>query len=297
MYQHLHGEKEKLRVSEKVAWIEKHREMHALGTMLQMIELAKSTYYEYKRRAISQRERARKVREKRVQALFYENKQIYGARKLQFLLQKEGIMVTVRTISADMKRLQLRCCYIKKWRSKKATKQEELLTNEIKTNQPTTAGTHVLTDMTYVWTQKDKWVYVITFLDAFTRKVLHFGVGKQMDSTFVDGHTKAVLEKYPSITLLHSDRGSQYTAGSYRDLLNENNVIVSYSKAGYPYDNAKIESYHASIKREQLYRLDFQHINDVYQAVFSYNYGFYNTKRIHQSLGYLTPNDFERKAN
>ncbi|WP_271005166.1 integrase core domain-containing protein, partial [Listeria seeligeri] len=96
---------------------------------------------------------------------------------------------------------------------------------------------------------------------------------------------------------LHSDRGSQYTAGSYRDLLNENNVIVSYSKAGYPYDNAKIESYHASIKREQLYRLDFQHINDVYQAVFSYNYGFYNTKRIHQSLGYLTPNDFERKAN
>ncbi|MBM5696361.1 hypothetical protein D8Y04_14425, partial [Listeria seeligeri] len=74
-----------------MAWIEKHREMHALGTMLQMIELAKSTYYEYKRRAISQRERARKVREKRVQALFYENKQIYGARKLQFLLQKEGI--------------------------------------------------------------------------------------------------------------------------------------------------------------------------------------------------------------
>ncbi|MBC1932355.1 integrase core domain-containing protein [Listeria seeligeri] len=74
-------------------------------------------------------------------------------------------------------------------------------------------------------------------------------------------------------------------------------MIVSYSKAGYPYDNAKIESYHASIKREQLYRLDFQHINDVYQAVFSYNYGFYNTKRIHQSLGYLTPNDFERKAN
>ncbi len=118
-----------------------------------------------------------------------------------------------------------------------------------------------------------------------------------MDSTFVDGHTKAVLEKYPSITLLHSDRGSQYTAGSYRDLLNENNVIVSYSKAGYPYDNAKIESYHTSIKREQLYRLDFQHINDVYQALFSYNYGFYNTKRIHPSLGYLTPNDFERKAN
>ncbi|MEE9760625.1 hypothetical protein VL806_15115, partial [Listeria seeligeri] len=72
----------------------------------------------------------------------------------------EGIMVTVRTISADMKRLQLRCCYIKKWQSKKATKQEELLTNEIKTNQPTTAGTHVLTDMTYVWAQKDKWVYV-----------------------------------------------------------------------------------------------------------------------------------------
>lgn len=87
MYQHLHGEKEKLSVSEKVAGIEKHREMHALGVLLQMIELAKSTYYEYKGRAVSQRERARKVREKRVQALFYENKQIYGARKLQLGLK------------------------------------------------------------------------------------------------------------------------------------------------------------------------------------------------------------------
>ncbi|MBT0132543.1 transposase [Listeria seeligeri] len=74
-------------------------------------------------------------------------------------------------------------------------------------------------------------------------------------------------------------------------------MIASYSKADYPYDNAKIKFYHVSINREKLYQLDFRHIRDVYQAVFRYNYGFYNTKRIHHSLGYLTPNAFERKAN
>nr|WP_246438765.1 IS3 family transposase [Listeria portnoyi] len=268
-----------------------------MKTLLEMIGLAKATYYEYKKRTVSEQEKARKIREARITVLFYENNQIYGARKLHYLLREEGIIASIRTISADMKRLQLRCCYVKKWREKQAKSTEETLINEIKTDQPVSAGTHVLPDMTYVWTLQDKWVYVITFLDAFTRKVLHFGVGKQMNSAFVDGHTEQVLNKYSSIALLHSDRGSQYTAHSYRDILKEHHVTASYSKAGYPYDNAKIESYHASIKREKLYRLDLNDINDVYRAVFSYNYGFYNTKRIHQSLGYLTPNAFEKIAN
>ncbi|MBC1905096.1 DDE-type integrase/transposase/recombinase [Listeria booriae] len=71
---------------------------------------------------------------------------------------------------------------------------------------------------------------------------------------------KTVLEKYPGILLLHSDRGSQYTTAIHHELLTENKVIASYSKAGYPSDNAKIKSYHARIKREKLYQLDFQHI-------------------------------------
>ncbi|WP_149024322.1 IS3 family transposase [Listeria cornellensis] len=90
----------------------------------------------YKQRTMSEQEKARKVRENRITVLFYENNQIYSARKLHHLLQQEGIIASIRTISADMKRLQLRCCYVKKWREKQAKSTEETLMNEIKADQP-----------------------------------------------------------------------------------------------------------------------------------------------------------------
>ena len=104
-----------------------------------------------------------------------------------------------------------------------------------------------------------------------------------------------VLNKRKNIRIIHSDRCSQYTSNRYRKLLKQYSVQSSYSKSGYPYDNAIIESYHAALKIEWLYRQKFQTIEDLNKAVFKYNYGFYNNKRIHQGLGYSTPSQAEIK--
>lgn len=212
------------------------------------------------------------------------------------MLEVEGIYISERTVGSYMKEMSIASVYRLKYKPSKSvkTKNEDLPNN--------TKGAHikcphhfVATDITYIHTQQDGWVYQITFIDLYSRKVLHYGISKKMDDEFVSSNTETVLKKYKDIRILHSDRGSQYTSKRYRKLLRQYSVLASYSKPGYPYDNAIIESYHASLKIEWLYRLKFQTIDDVNKAVFKYNYGFYNNKRIHQSLGYLTPNQTESK--
>lgn len=93
--------------------------------------------------------------------------------------------------------------------------------------------------------------------------------------------------------MFHSDRGSQYTAFAFRKLLDELNVLQSFSKKGYPFDNACCESFFKYLKKEETNRRNFRTYRDLYHSVFQYIEGFYNSRRPHGSLGYLTPDEME----
>ena len=93
--------------------------------------------------------------------------------------------------------------------------------------------------------------------------------------------------------MFHSDRGSQYTAFAFRKLLDELNVVQSFSKKGYPFDNACCESFFKYLKKEETNRRNFRTYRDLYHSVFQYIEGFYNSRRPHGSLGYLTPDEME----
>lgn len=256
--------------------------------------LSKSSYFEYKNRIISSQEKRKIDISRSIEKIWLNSNKIYGARKIKAMLELEGIFTSERTVGNYMKQLDIASVYRRKYRPAKSgnTRNEDLV-NKAKYINIKRPNQCVATDITYIHTRQDGWVYQITFIDLYSRKVLHYGVSKKMDDDFVSSNTEQVLKKYKDIRILHSDRGSQYTSKCYRNLLEEYSVQGSYSKPGYPYDNAIIESYHASLKIEWLYRHQFQTIEDVNKAVFKYNYGFYNTKRIHQSLGYLTPNQVE----
>ena len=133
-------------------------------------------------------------------------------------------------------------------------------------------------------------------MDLFSRKIIAWKLSNRMNSTLIlDVFYDAYNVRKPQGNLLfHSDRGSQYRSFKVRKVMDEYNVVQSFSKKSYPWDNAVIESYHAALKIEALYRHKFKTIQEVNRAVFEYNYGFYNTKRIHQSLGYITPNEAEQ---
>lgn len=107
----------------------------------------------------------------------------------------------------------------------------------------------------------------------------------------------ALLNQTPSENLIiHSDLGSQYTSEAYEAKLNELNIRHSFSRKGCPYDNAGIESFHASLKRRSLSIKAYENFEAAYLALFQYIEGFYNRKRIHSSINYLTPNQMEELA-
>lgn len=294
MHYHIFKETVGITTEEKIDFIDDHRDEHSLAILLRVAMLSKSSYFEFKNRKVSNQEKRKISISKSIEKIWLNSNKIYGARKIKAMLEFEGIYISERTVGNYMKDMDIASVYRRKYRpaSSQKTKNEDLH-NNTKDAHIERPHHYIATDITYIHTKQDGWVYQITFIDLYSRKVLHYGVSKKMDDEFVSSNTEMVLKKYKDIRIIHSDRGSQYTSNRYRKLLKQYSVLSSYSKPGYPYDNAIIESYHASIKIEWLYRHRFQTIEDVNKAVFKYNYGFYNTKRIHQSLGYLTPNQAE----
>ncbi len=295
MHYHIFEETVGISIEEKVQFIEEHRDQHTLSILLKVARLSKSSYFEFKNRKISQQEKRKIKISKLIKKIWLDSNKIYGARKIKAKLELQGIYVSERTVGNYMKDMDIASVYRRKYRPYASTKTKGVdLSNYIKDAPIDRPQYAVATDITYINTLKDGWVYQITFIDLHTRKILHYAVSRKMNDEFVSSNTEIVLQKYKDICVIHSDRGSQYTSKRYRNLLKNYNVDGSYSKPGYPYDNAIIESYHASLKIEWIYRQKLQTLEEVNKAVFRYNYGFYNTNRIHQSLGYITPNQAEQ---
>lgn len=293
MHLHIFQEINKVSIKTKVDFIHRYRTEHSLKLLLWAMQLAKSSYYEYIYRKQSRQAENMEKRRELVAKIFIEYQGVYGARKINSILNKQGVNVCTRTVSNDMKALHLHSCYVKKYRPKCKSNSQASLINYLKSVETTKPKQNIVSDITYIHTQQDGWVYALTFMDHYTRKVLHFDVSRSMDSAFVDTNLLKLIVRYPSIELIHTDRGSQFTSFSYQATLSKHSIIASYSAKGYPYDNARIESYHAALKIEKVYRMSIKNCQEAFRVLFEYNYGFYNSRRIHQSLNYLTPNEFE----
>lgn len=129
----------------------------------------------------------------------------------------------------------------------------------------------------------------------FSRKIISWNISSKPNADLViQTFQKAYRSRnFPAGLMFHSDKGSQYTACAFRKLLDELNVVQSFSKKGYPFDNACCESFFKYLKKEETNRRNFRTYRDLYHSVFQYIEGFYNSRRPHGSLGYLTPNEME----
>ena len=132
-------------------------------------------------------------------------------------------------------------------------------------------------------------------MDLFSRKVIAWNISSKPDVDLVmDAFKKAYVKRNKPVGLMfHSDRGTQYTAFSFRQLLDSLNVVQSFSKKGYPYDNACCECFFKYLKKEEINRRTYHSLNELQMSVFEYIEGFYNSRRPHGSLEMLTPNEKE----
>ena len=153
-----------------------------------------------------------------------------------------------------------------------------------------------VSDITYIWTDEG-WLYLATVMDLYSRKLIGWSLSERMTTKLVIDALLMALwnRKMPKNVILHSDRGSQYCAFEYQKLLRENKLICSMSKRGDCYDNAAMESWNHSFKVEAIHGEKFKTRDDAKKHVFEYIEVYYNRKRLHSTLGFLSPESFEAK--
>ena len=155
------------------------------------------------------------------------------------------------------------------------------------------------TDITYINTVYDGTLYLISFMDLFSRRIVGWTLARTQKATDVSvAFNDAVKKRKPLPGLIvHSDKGSQFRSKLYRELLAKNNCLYSYTDLNHSCDqNANQESFHASLKKEWLSTRKLYYFEDAFKTIFDYIEGFYNPTRLHSSLGYVSPIEFEKQA-
>lgn len=147
------------------------------------------------------------------------------------------------------------------------------------------------TDITYINTLRDGWTYLASVMDLYSKKIIGYAYGRSMTAELaVKAVENACLNvKTTEGIILHSDLGSQYTSYEFESFLCSKGIIHSFSRKGNPYDNACIESFHSLLKKEEVNHHKYYDFNTARKAIFEYIESWYNRKRIHSSINYMTP--------
>lgn len=258
--------------------------------------VSRSGYYKWKKAEPSELELHKRKIQERILFHFHDSKMRYGAPKIKEMLHREGFTVTERTVGKYMKELDLRSIVSKKFKVVTTDSRHDLpiapniLNQNFKTDQPNKVWA---ADITYIPSRQGR-LYLASILDLCTKEIVGWRLGDRMTTDLVLGALDdAYQAKKPKKGLIHhSDRGTQYASMDYRKQLKKYKMTASMSRKGNCYDNACIESFHSILKKELIYTTKFKTKQQAYDEIYEYIEFFYNRKRIHSALGYVSPNRF-----
>ncbi|WP_269847260.1 IS3 family transposase, partial [Paenibacillus sonchi] len=278
----------------KFQFIEEHRSVFRIEKMCSVLGVSRSGYYKWRATPPSERMKHRERLVQRIEYHFHDNGEIYGSPKITKKLQQEGFTVGEKTVGRLMREHNLRSQAMGKFKVQTTDSNHDFPIAPNWLNQHFDVCTRPnqvwVTDITYIRTRQGT-IYLASVLDLYTRKIVGWQLGNRMKVELVSAALdKAYNAQKPGKGLIHhSDRGSQYASVEYRKKLKGYHMIRSMSRRGNCYDNACIESFHSILKRELIYRRKFQTQKEAQNQLFRYIEFFYNRKRIHSKLGYLSP--------
>lgn len=220
----------------------------------------------------------------------------YGYRRVTAAIRREGFPVNRKRIYRLMKEARLLCRQKKRFRvyTTDSNHPYPIYPNLVETVVVARLNQVWVADLTYIRIQTS-FVYLAVILDACSRKAIGYALSERIDKELALAALRMALEnrKPPAGCIHHSDRGVQYASHEYVDLLKEHNFQISMSRKGNPYDNAMAESFMKTLKCEEVYLSEYQTIRDAADNVFRFIEDVYNQKRLHSSIGYLPPVEFE----
>ncbi len=268
--------------------------MYDIRTLCKAVKLHHSVYYYHKQNKENSYKKANEELDKKIIEEFEKSRKRYGSPKITKILNKQGIKVSQKRVARRMKLLKLRSITVKKFNhngNKKVNDEnkENLLAQDFKAEHPSEKW---VGDITYIYTKETGWTYLAIVMDLFDLRIIGWSYGKNMTSELVISAFKKakVARGVTKGMIFHSDLGSQYTSNEYEKVLLENNVKHSYSKKGYPYDNASMESFNAILKKEEVNVNTYTTFKEAKLAIFEFIESWYNNTRIHSTLDYKTPN-------
>lgn len=265
--------------------------------------IARSRIYRYISGVVSKRERASERLRQAIRTVYLESRKIYGAPKICAALKRKGIGTSVKRVQRYMKAMGIRSIIRKRYRPCGSKKQKDTGNppNILNQNFYTKYINQVwCSDITYIHTQKDGWTYLACILELHSRKVIGWGYSRYMDTALVLEAVKKACNTVRNTRgiILHTDQGSQYMSMEFERYMKLRGINHSASRKGCPYDNACMESFHASLKKEEVYTKYYQNYEEAKLDLFKFIEGWYNRTRLHSSLGYQTPDEvYQNKLN
>ena len=279
----------------RFAFLQDHQGRYPVVTMARVLDVSVAGFYVWASRPVSDRARSDVALLPAIRRIHTEADATYGSRRLQRDLGRGGHPCS-RTRARRLMRLA--GVSVK-------TRRKFRVTTDSKHNFPVAtnvldrqfeahhANETWLTDITYLWTDAG-WLYLAVVLDLYSRRIIGWAMQPRMTVDLVQNAlTMALWRRKPGAGLLHhSDRGSQYACGDYQSILAAAGITVSMSRKGNCWDNAPMESFFRSLKVERVYHRRYVTREEAKRDVLDY-LAFYNSRRLHSSLGYVSPMEFE----
>jgi putative transposase len=272
---------------------------HNVAKACELLEVSRSAFYDFAQHRPSARALADDELAERIGAIFEASRGTYGWPRVHRALRDEGVHASRKRVARIMRLKGLIGRCRRRWTKTTISDPETRAIDLLKRcfgPETVELDRVYVSDITYVWTWEG-WLYLVTVIDLASRRVVGWSMADHMRTELVsDALRMSVAARAPGPGLIfHSDRGTQYTSSEFTELLAEHRMVQSLSRPRQCWDNAVAESFFSSLKEELIHRRSWATRAQARTAIVDYIEVFYNRRRLHSSLGYLTPADYEAR--
>ena len=283
----------------KFGFIREHSGRYPVSPMCRVLDVSKAGFYAWRLRPASRTSRENAALVGKIRVLHEDSRKTYGAPRMHKALRNDGTHVGRNRVERLMRVNRILGKQKKRFRVTTNSKHpfpvaDNLLDRKFVVSQP---DRFWVSDITYIWT-REGWLYLAVTIDLFSRKIVGWSMDSRMPWDLVARAFNMALEsRKPAPGLMHhSDRGSQYACDDYQGLLKTSEAVCSMSRKGNCWDNAVAESFFHTLKTELVHHEDYHTRWEAKRSIFEYIEVFYNRRRLHSHLGYLSPEAYEKSA-